>query len=136
MLNSLSDSMSKWNIDIGKKITGGRIHQYRKKRRFQIGSMPLLTELGEEKKVVGKCRGGLKKLKVVKSQFINVTDSKNKTRKIKILDVLENLASPNYVRRGIITKGTVVKTDIGRVRVTSRPSQDGVVNGVIVEEKS
>ena len=126
--------MTKWNIDKGKKVTGGVIHQYRKKRRFQKGSIPLLTELGKEKKFVKRCRGGVKKLKLVKAEFVNVTDSKNKTKKTKILDVLENPASPNYVRRGILTKGTVVKTEIGKVRITSRPSQIGVVSGVIVNE--
>ncbi|RLF33016.1 MAG: 30S ribosomal protein S8e, partial [Thermoplasmata archaeon] len=64
--------MTKWNIDRGKKVTGGAIHQYRKKRKFQKGSIPLLTELGKEKKFVKRCRGGINKLKLVKSEFINV----------------------------------------------------------------
>ncbi len=126
--------MTKWHIDKGKKVTGGRIHQYRKKKRFQRGSIPLLTEVGEEKKHIKRTRGGNKKVKLAKTQFVNVSDEK-KSKKVKILDVVENPASPNYVRRNILTKGTVVKTDMGKVRITSRPSQDGVVNGIIVEKK-
>ncbi|MFH1511592.1 MAG: 30S ribosomal protein S8e, partial [Candidatus Woesearchaeota archaeon] len=32
----------------------------------------------------------------------------------------------------IITKGTIVDTDKGKVRITSRPGQDGTLNGVLV----
>ena len=127
--------MTQWHIDRGKKVTGGVIHPYRKKKRFQRGSISLLTEVGKESKFVKRCKGGVKKVKLSKTEFVNVTDSKNKTKKVKILDVLENPASPNYVRRGILTKGTVVKTELGKIRITSRPSQDGMVNGCIVEEK-
>ncbi|MEM7825868.1 MAG: hypothetical protein QW412_03355 [Candidatus Aenigmatarchaeota archaeon] len=34
----------------------------------------------------------------------------------------------------MVTKGCIIKTEIGNARVTSRPSQDGVVNAVIIEE--
>ncbi len=128
--------MTQWHIDSGKKVTGGVINQYRKKRRFQRGSIPLLTQLGEERKFVKRCKGGVKKVKVARIDFVNIADTQSKKfkSKVKILDVLENPASPHYVRRGIITKGTIVKTELGRVKITSRPSQDGVVNGIIVEE--
>ncbi|MBD3155953.1 MAG: 30S ribosomal protein S8e [Candidatus Aenigmarchaeota archaeon] len=124
--------MTKWHIDKGKKVTGGRIHQYRKKKRFQRGSIPLLPEVGEEKKLIRRTRGGNEKVKIVKAQFVNVSD-KGKTKRVKILDVLENPASPNYVRRNIITKGTVIKTELGEVRITSRPSQKGIVSGTLLE---
>ena len=125
--------MTKWHIDKGKKVTGGVVHQYRKKKRFQRGSISLLTVVGKDKKFVKRGKGGVKKLKLANAEFVNVSDGK-KTKKVKIMGVLENPASPNYVRRGIITKGTIVKTDIGKVRITSRPSQNGVVSGIVVEK--
>lgn len=129
--------MTKWHIDRGKKVTGGRVHLHRKKRRFERGSLPLLTEIGEEKRRIEEGRGGTKKVRVVKSKFVNVVDSKtNKIKKFEILDVVSNPSNPHYVRRRIITKGSVVKIDGGLVKITSRPSQDGVVNGIVVEEKS
>ena len=129
--------MTKWNIDMGKKPTGGRIKLNRKKRRFQRGSTPLLTEVGKEKKLVRRCRGGNIKVKLASTEFVNIADTKNKKykSKIKIIDVIENPASPHYVRRGILTKGAIVMTEIGKVKITSRPSQDGVVNGVVLEGK-
>ena len=47
--------------------------------------------------------------------------------------VSENAADPNYVRRNIMTKGAVVETDKGLVRITSRPGSHGVINGVLIE---
>jgi len=63
---------------------------------------------------------------------VNVSDQKGKTQKTEILNVVENPANPNLVRRNVITKGAVVETKLGRVRVTSRPGQEGTVNGVLV----
>ena len=66
---------------------------------------------------------------------INVNNPKEgKTVRATINGVIENDADPNYVRRNIVTKGAVVDTDIGRVRVTSRPGMHGVVSGVLLED--
>ena len=40
----------------------------------------------------------------------------------------ENKANQHYVRRSILTKGAVIKTEIGDARITNRPGQDGVIN--------
>ena len=52
----------------------------------------------------------------------------------KILKVVENRANPNYVRQNIITKGSVVETEKGNAKVTSRPGQHGIVNAVMLED--
>jgi small subunit ribosomal protein S8e len=128
--------LAKWNIDKGKKPTGGRINLQRKKRKFQIMGMPLLTELGEKKTRKSRGRGGTEKNRLVYGETVNVVGKGNKIKKVKIIDVKENEANPHYVRRRIITKGTILETEAGDVRVTNRPSQDGVLNGVLVEEKA
>lgn len=129
--------MTKWHIDKGKKVTGGRIISHRKKRKFQRGSLPLLTRVGKEKKTKKRVRGGMNKVKLSHAEFANVIDPKtNKARRVEILDVLKNEANPQYVRRRIITKGTIINTELGEAKVLSRPSQQGVVNALIVEEKS
>ncbi len=48
--------------------------------------------------------------------------------------MLENAANRHYVRRDIITKGTIIQTKLGKARVTSRPAQDGTVNAVLISE--
>jgi small subunit ribosomal protein S8e len=36
---------------------------------------------------------------------------------------------------GIVTKGCIVETELGKAKVTSRPSQHGIVNAILVEPK-
>ena len=59
---------------------------------------------------------------------------KEKTTKLKIEAVENNPANKNYTRRNIITKGTIVKTEKGNVRITSRPGQVGLLFGVFLNE--
>ncbi|MCA1812834.1 MAG: hypothetical protein LC624_02650, partial [Halobacteriales archaeon] len=72
---------------------------------------------------------------IITGNSVHVTDpATKKTRKADIVapGVVTNSANPHYVRRNIITKGAVVNTNLGRVRITSRPGQDGTLNGVLV----
>ena len=88
-----------------------------------------------EKRVKDRVRGGNEKVRVVTAEFANVLDPKNgKTRKVKILDVVKNPANPQLVRSKVITKGCIIKTEIGNAKVTSRPSQEGIVNAILLEE--
>ena len=128
--------MTKWHIDRGKKVTGGVIHSHRKKRRYQRGSLPLHTKVGKGANRAERKRGGTRKLKLVSTEFANIVDPKtNKAKKVKILDVIKNEADPHLVRSRIITKGAVIKTELGEARVLSRPSQNGVVNALILKER-
>ena len=36
-------------------------------------------------------------------------------------------------RQNILTKGTIIETELGNVKITNRPSQEGCINGVLVE---
>ena len=129
--------MSVWHGEKGKKPTGGKFRSIRKKRKYELGSMPLLTKLGNDKKVRNRMKGGGMKVKSSYVEFANVINKKNKTaKKVKILDILENKANLHYTRRGILTKGAVISTELGKAIVTSRPSQHAIVNAVLIEEKS
>jgi len=126
-----------WHGEKGKKPTGGTINIARKKRKFELGSLPIWTKIGQEKRKIADTKGGGYKVKASSVEFVNVLDpSTNEIKKVKILHILENKANPHFVRRGIITKGTVVKTELGNVRITSRPSQHGVVNAIILEKEN
>ncbi|MCC5990265.1 MAG: 30S ribosomal protein S8e, partial [Thermosphaera sp.] len=79
-------------------------------------------------------RGGNVKVRVKKALYVNVYNPKEKAcKKVKILTVVETPSNPQNARFQIISKGTIVKTELGLVRITSRPGQDGVLNGVLVE---
>jgi len=128
--------MVKWHIDRGKKVTGGVIHSHRKKRKYQRGSLPLHTKVGKKIKWIDRKRGGVKKIRLTSTEFANVIDPKtNKAKKVKILDVIKNEADPHLVRSRIINKGAIIKTELGEAKVVSRPSQNGLVNAIIIAEK-
>ena len=66
---------------------------------------------------------------------INVSiPSEGVTKRVGITNIIENAADPNYVRRNIITKGAIAETELGQVRITSRPGMDVVVSGVLLDQ--
>ncbi len=128
--------MTIWHGEKGKKNTGGKINLHRKKRKYELGSFPVHTKIGSEIRRLVNTKGGGFKIKVSSAEFANVLDPNTKTvKKVKILDVIQNPANPHFVRRKIVTKGALIKTEIGNARITSRPSQDGVVSAVLEEKK-
>jgi len=117
-----------------RKYTGKKYKYFRKKRKRELERAPIETEIGTEKKKKQRTMGGNFKLKLFASTFMNVTDpSSNKTSKVKILRFEQNDASKDYNRRHILTKGSIVETEIGKARITSRPGQHGVLNGILVQ---
>lgn len=117
-----------------KKYTGGILKKNRKKKKYEMGRERLALTVGEEKKKTIKTRGGNKKTRLVSSKKANITNPKTgKSFKTEIKNVSKNPANPHYVRRNIITKGAIIETEKGKAKVTSRPSQDGTINAVLVE---
>ncbi|MDR2873716.1 MAG: 30S ribosomal protein S8e [Methanobrevibacter sp.] len=115
--------------------SGARNRTYRGKKKFELGRDPTETRIGEKKLRKIRTRGGNEKLRLALGNEINlINPADNKAKKLEILNVIENQANPNYVRRNIITKGAIVETELGKARVTSRPGQDGVINGVLLTE--
>lgn len=124
--------MALWQGKHGRK-TGKIPNVRKKKRKFEMGREQTETLIGERRAKNIRVRGRNIKTRLLVAQYANVVDPKNnKTKKVKILSVLENRANPHYVRRNIVTKGAVVDTELGKVRVTSRPGQDGNVNAVLI----
>jgi len=128
---STGDTMGIWQGRSRRKPTGGRLRPIRGKRRFEIGREIQHATVGTGTVKRYRVRGGNQKLRILTAQTVNVFDPATKTMKVaKIVTVRENPANPNYVQRNIITKGALVETDLGLVKIRSRPGQDGVLNGV------
>jgi small subunit ribosomal protein S8e len=105
----------------------------KKKRKFQMGREHTETLVDERRAKKIRVMGGAVKTRLFAETYANVYDPKSKkSKKVKILSVVENMANPHYVRRNIITKGAIVETELGKVRVTSRPGQNGTVNAVLI----
>jgi small subunit ribosomal protein S8e len=125
--------MGIWQGRSRRKRTGGRLRLARKKRRFEIGRELQTATLGSGTVKTYRVRGAAMKLRILTAPTINVFDpASGKMQPARIVTVRENPANPNYVQRNIITKGAILETDLGLVRVRSRPGQDGVLNGIRV----
>jgi small subunit ribosomal protein S8e len=127
--------MGTWQGKSRRKRTGGRLRLARKKRRFEIAPEVQHATIGPGTVKKYLVRGGGQKLRVLTANTVNVFDPSTKKSSVaKIVTVRENPANPNYVQRNIITKGAILATDVGLVRVRSRPGQDGTINAVRVAE--
>tara|TARA_Y100000310_G_scaffold267912_1_gene280241 strand:+ start:4398 stop:4775 length:378 start_codon:yes stop_codon:yes gene_type:complete len=116
-----------------RKLTSGRYKGARGKRIFEIRSPARLTKVGETKVKVTRVAGGNEKRSLMSAKFVNVYDPKSKKySKLEVKTILENEANRHFVRRNIVTKGAVVETAKGKVKITSRPGQEAVLNGVLV----
>jgi len=117
-----------------KKPSGARNTTHQKKRLYEKGSSPTLPKVGAVKKRVDRTIGGNEKVKLLQAEIANVLNPKTKKySKMKILSVVENPANRHYVRRNILTKGTVFATDKGNAKVTNKPGQEGTVNAILLE---
>lgn len=126
--------MAIWQGKSLRKPTGGRGKANRNKRKIEFGRDPAETKIGERKFKKIRVKGGNEKIRLTNDNKINVVDTrKNKVQVAEILSVVENTANFQFVRRNIINKGAVVETNLGKVKVTSRPGQHGILNGVLVE---
>ncbi len=116
-----------------RNAAGARYHAARSKKLYEMGNEPTLTRIGSRKRATDRIVGGRTKTRLLKEDTANVFDKKaKKYAKAKIKTVLENPANRHYVRRNIITKGTIIETELGRAVVTNRPGQEGVVNAVLI----
>ena len=129
--------MAQWQGRSRRKRTGGRYRPLRHKRKREIGreAIPALVDTEGNEHASYRSRGGGIKIGQIKIATINVTDkAKGRTFPAKVKSVIENPSDPNYVQRNIVTKGALVLTDKGKVKVTSRPGQNGALNGILVAE--
>lgn len=116
----------------GKKISGGKYIKSRKKKKCERLGQERIVKLGEDKRKTTRVEGGHKKTALLKGEIINVK-IKDKTHKLKIKNVLETPSNRFFARQNKITKGTIVETEKGKAKVTNRPSQEGNINGILVE---
>ncbi|MBI5680646.1 MAG: 30S ribosomal protein S8e [Methanobacterium sp.] len=126
--------MAIWQGKSLRKPSGGRGKLNKNKRKAELGKGAAETKIGDRKVKKVRTKGGNEKIRLTNDNKINVVDPKTKKVEVaEILNVVENSANTHFVRRNIITKGAVVETSAGTVKVTSRPGQHGIINGILVE---
>ncbi len=126
-----------WQGRSRRSYTGKLLRPHRKKRKYEMGRPQVETLIGERKIKKVRVRGGNYKIKLFRDQFANVyVPKEGKVIRAEIRRVVENPAHVHYARRNVITKGAIIETSIGLARVTNRPSQEGIINAVLIEESS
>jgi len=114
------------------KITGGRRHVLRSRRKFEMDRFPNEALIGDQITITRKVRGKNIKTSVKTIDSVNLAID-SKIKRVKIIKVLENATNNDYQRRGVISKGAILETEEGKCRVVSRPGQHGTVNAILVK---
>ena len=118
-----------------RKHTGGLIKHTRSRRSDEKDSFSVDTLLGDHSIRVKNSRGGNIKVSLVSDNSVNVIDkSNNSIKKVAITRVLKNPSNRDYERRRVITRGAILDTELGKVRVLSRPGQSGIIDGILISE--
>ena len=124
--------MAQWHGISRRKSTGGRRVAARGKRSTEISSEKQFALIGEPRRKIYRKTGGNTLIRVLSENRCTVNGKDGKSTVAKITNVVKNDANPNYTRRNILTKGAIVETNKGQVKITSRPGHDGVLNGVVL----
>lgn len=116
----------------GRKITGGKYIAPRKKKSYEVPGQKRTVKLGDEKRKTVRTMGGNQKTFLLKGKMINLKQ-KDKIKKVEIKNVLETPSNRFLARQNILTKGTIVETELGKAKITNRPTQEGNINGILLE---
>ena len=117
----------------GRKETGGR---YKRKTKIKLSKRPgqvRVVKLGEPRTKFIRARGGAKKLVSLSDNEVNITH-KGKSKKLEIQNVIETPSNLFLARQNILVKGAIIQTELGKAKITNRPSQEGFVQAVILQE--
>jgi len=129
----LNKKLTPLSMNKGRKISGGKYIKNRKKKLYEKAGQKRIVKIGEEKRKTKRTMGGNIKTFLLKAKFVNVQVKDKKPQKVEIKNVLETPSNRFLARQNIITKGTIIETKLGKVRVTNRPTQEGSINGFLIE---
>ncbi len=118
----------------GKKITGGRYHKPRKKKFFEKTRQERTVFVGETRKKKIRERGGSVRTTLALENHANVKTAKG-VKRVEITNVLDTPQNTFLARQNRIAKSVIIETPLGKARITNRPSREGSVNAVLIEEK-
>ena len=117
----------------GRKISGGKYKRARKRKLYELPGIPRVVKLGKDKGKFLRTRGGNIKRVSLSAETANVM-VKGKAKKAKIKNVLETPSNRFLARQNVLVKGALIDTDLGKARITNRPSQDGHVQAILLEK--
>jgi small subunit ribosomal protein S8e len=119
----------------GRKISGGKYHKFRKRKLHSIAGITRKVKLRETKSKIIRSRGGDKRIVLLCANYANVYNPQTKkSKKSKILNVIETPSDRFLARQNILVKSAIIETELGKARITNRPSQEAMVQAVLLEK--
>ena len=120
------------SMKAGRKATGGKYKRPKKRKKVGRQKEARVVKLGDAKTKMLRARGGSQKLVALTDNIANVVKG-GKSQKTTIKNVLETPANTFLARQNVLVKGAVIETELGKAKITNRPSQEGFVQAVIVD---
>jgi len=120
-------------MKVGRKITGGKYKRPKKRKLTGRQNQTRIVRLNIPKRKLMRTRGGKTKIVSLSENEANVF-SKGKSKKVTIKTVIETPSNKFLARQNILVKGAIIETELGKARITNRPSQEGNVQAVIVDQ--
>ena len=119
----------------GRKISGGKYHKQKKKTKDNLPGIERKVKLRTEKQITLRTMGGNKKNVLLSTQEANIINPETKkATKTKIKNVLETPSNRFSARQNLLLKSAIIETELGKARITNRPSQEGMVQAVLIKE--
>lgn len=115
----------------GRKTSGGRYKKPKKKKLTGRQSQTRIVKIGNRKTKLLQGRGKTKKIVSLLNNIANVT-TKGKSKKSVIKNVIETPSNTFLARQNILIKGAIIETELGKAKITNRPSQEGNVQAELL----
>ncbi len=120
-------------MKMGRKTSGGRYKKPKKKKLTGRQNQARIAKIGDRKTKLLKGRGGNKKLVSFFNNVVNVMKN-GKANTSVIKNVLDTPSNIFLARQNILVKGAIIETELGKARITNRPSQEGNVQAKLLPE--
>jgi len=121
-------------MKLGRKFTGAKYHSARKKKFHEAKRDARQVVLGDTKRKKLRVRGGSEKVVLLRANTVNLITDKGKAKTAEIKNVIETPQNRFLARQNRLAKGVIIDTTLGKAKITNRPSQEGMVNAILIKE--
>merc|ERR1711970_838466 len=95
-----------------RRKTGGKLTQWRKKRKFELGRPAAMTKVGATRIHTVRGRGGNLKYRALRLDSGNFAwPTESVTKKCRVLNVVYNASNNELVRTNTLVKGAIIEID-------------------------
>jgi len=118
----------------GRKTSGARYKRPKKRKLASRQGQSRIVKIGDRKTKLLIGRGKTTKLVSFLNNIANVI-VKGKSKKSTIKNVIETPANTFLARQNILIKGAIIETELGKAKITNRPSQEGNIQAELLAQE-